>query len=56
LAVFGNLIFAAALVQRDVLPLDVLVGLGLFTFYTDFGGALLFLARDADRALLGAQG
>ncbi len=54
LLIFGNLVFAAAIVQRATLPLDVLVGLGLFTFYTNFGGALLFLARDADRYLIGA--
>lgn len=54
LLVFGNLLFAAAIERRASLPLEVLVGVGLLTFYTDFGGALLFLARDADRYLVGA--
>ncbi len=55
LIIFGNIVFASAVIHRDALPWDVLAGVSLFTFYTDFGGALLFLARDADYYLAGME-
>lgn len=53
LFLLANLVMASAVINRDAIPLGTLLGIGLFTFYTDFGGALLFFARDADYYLVG---
>ncbi len=53
LLLLGNLTMASAIMHRDTISASTLVGVGLLTFYANFGGLLLFIARDANYYLAG---